>query len=144
MNREDKIEVFKMRLDGFTYQEIAEKYGVSRQYINQMLQNVISEKRNKALNKIVYPNIANWLKDNECSISEFVIRVGIKRSTLDYKLRGRNKFNSDEIKRILDVTGMKFEECLKMKESEDYIWEQRLWRRKKRQVLSNMNQMEKV
>ena len=30
MNREDKIEVFKMRLDGFTYQEIAEKYGVSR------------------------------------------------------------------------------------------------------------------
>ena len=119
MNREDKIEVFKMRLDGFTYQEIAEKFGVSRQYINQMLQNVISERRNKTLNKIVYPNIANWLKDNECSISEFVIRVGIKRSTLDYKLRGRNKFNSDEIKRILDVTGMKFEECFKMKERED-------------------------
>ena len=119
MNREDKIEVFKMRLDGFTYQEIAEKFGVSRQYINQMLQNVISERRNKTLNKIVYPNIANWLKDNECSISEFAIRVGIKRSTLDRKLYGRNKFNSDEIKRILDVTGMKFEECLKMKESED-------------------------
>lgn len=45
MNREDKIEVFKMRLDGFTYQEIAEKFGVSKQYINQMLQNVISEKK---------------------------------------------------------------------------------------------------
>ena len=119
MNREDKIEVFKMRLDGFTYQEIAEKYGVSRQYINQMLQNVISEKRNKALNKIVYPNIANWLKDNERSISEFAIRVGIKRSALYNKLYGRNKFNSDEIKRILDVTGMKFEECFKMKERED-------------------------
>ena len=71
MNREDKIEVFKMRLDGFTYQEIAEKFGVSKQYINQMLQNVISERRNKAVNKIVYPNIANWLKDNDCSISEF-------------------------------------------------------------------------
>ena len=28
-------------------------------------------------------------------------------------------FNSDEIKIILDVTGMKFEECFKMKESED-------------------------
>ena len=119
MNRGDKIEVFKMRLDGFSYQEIAEKFGVSKQYINQMLQNVISERRNKAVNKIVYPNIANWLKDNECSISEFVIRVGIKRSTLDYKLHGTGKFNSDEIKRILDVTGMKFEECLKMKESED-------------------------
>lgn len=119
MNRDDKIKAFKMRLDGFSYQEIAEKFGVSKQYINQMLQNVISERRNKAVNKIVYPNIANWLKDNECSISEFVIRVGIKRSTLDHKLRGRNKFNSDEIKRILDVTGMKFEECLKMKESED-------------------------
>ena len=119
MNRDDKIKAFKMRLDGFSYQEIAEKFGVSKQYINQMLQNVISERRNKAVNKIVYPNIANWLKDNECSISEFVIRVGIKRSTLDHKLHGRNKFNSDEIKRILDVTGMKFDECLKMKESED-------------------------
>ena len=119
MNRGDKIEVFKMRLDGFTYQEIAEKFGVSKQYINQMLQSAIGERRNKTLDKIVYPNIANWLKNNECSISEFAIRVGIKRSTLDSKLYGRNKFNSDEIKRILDVTGMKFEECLKMKESED-------------------------
>ena len=119
MNREDKIEVFKMRLDGFTYQEIAEKFGVSRQYINRMLQNVISERRNKTVNKIVYPNIANWLKNNECSISEFAIRVGMERSTLDRKLYGRSKFNSDEIKRILDATGMKFEECLKMKESED-------------------------
>ena len=119
MNRDDKIEVFKMRLDGFSYQEIAEKFGVSKQYINQMLQNVISERRNKAVNKIVYPNIANWLKDNDCSISEFAIRVGIRRSILYNKLYGRNKFNSDEIKRILDVTGMKFEECLKMKESED-------------------------
>ena len=119
MNRDDKIEVFKMRLDGFSYQEIAEKFGVSKQYINQMLQNVISERRNKAVNKIVYPNIANWLKGNDCSISEFAIRVGMKRPTLDSKLYGRNKFNSDEIKRILDVTGMKFEECLKMKESED-------------------------
>ena len=43
----------------------------------------------------------------------------MKRPTLDSKLYGRNKFNSDEIKRILDATGMKFEECLKMKESED-------------------------
>ena len=119
MNRDDKIEVFKMRLDGFTYQEIAEKFGVSKQYINQMLQNVISERRNKAVNKIVYPNIANWLKNNECSISEFAIRVRIRRSILYNKLYGRNKFNSDEIKIILDVTGMKFEECLKMKESED-------------------------
>ena len=120
MNREDKIEVFKMRLDGFTYQEIAEKYGVSKQYINQMLQNVISEKRNKALNKIVYPNIANWLKDNEySSISEFARKTRIQRATLSNKLHGTGKFNSDEIKRILDVTGMKFEECLKMKESED-------------------------
>ena len=83
MNRGDKIEVFKMRLDGFTYQEIAEKFGVSKQYINQMLQNVISERRNKAVNKIVYPNIANWLKNNECSISEFAIRVGMKRPTLE-------------------------------------------------------------
>ena len=119
MNREDKIEVFKMRLDGFTYQEIAEKFGVSKQYINQMLQSAIGERRNKTVNKIVYPNIANWLKNNECSISEFAIRVGMKRPTLDGKLHGRRKFNSDEIKRILDVTGMKFEECFKMKERED-------------------------
>ena len=83
-----------------------------------MLQSAISDRRNKAVDKIVYPNIANWLKNNECSISEFAIRVGMNRSTLDSKLQGRNKFNSDEIKRILDVTGMKFEECLKMKESE--------------------------
>ena len=119
MNREDKIEVFKMRLDGFTYQEIAEKYGVSKQYINQMLQNIISEKRNKSLNKIVYPNIANWLKGNECSISEFERKTGIKRATLDRKLQGVAKFSYDEIKIILDVTGMKFEECFKTKESED-------------------------
>ena len=108
----------KMRVDGFTYQEIAEKFGVSKQYINKMLKNVISERKLKYINTIVYPNIANWLKRNECSISEFARKTGMKRSTLNDKLHGRRKFNSNELKSILDVTGMKFEECIKMKESE--------------------------
>lgn len=118
MNKEDKIEVFKMRLDGFNYQEIAEKFGVSKQYINQMLQSVISERKLKYINTIVYSNIANWLKNNECSISEFARKTGIKRSTLNDKLHGIRQFKSNEVKSILDVTGMKLEECLKMKESE--------------------------
>ncbi len=37
MTREEKIEAFTMRLDGETYQEIADKFGVTRQYIHQIL-----------------------------------------------------------------------------------------------------------
>lgn len=70
MTREEKIEAFTMRLDGETYQEIADKFGVTRQYIHQMLG---GDRRSKvALNDrgFIYPNLMKWMIENGVPIYE--------------------------------------------------------------------------
>lgn len=56
MTKEQKVEMFSMRLDGATYEEIAEKFGISKQRVNQIIH---KEPKNRCIEKNVF--IAGWL-----------------------------------------------------------------------------------
>ena len=43
LTREEKIDMFSMRLDGYTLQEIGDKYGVTREAVRRMFAAVCCE-----------------------------------------------------------------------------------------------------
>lgn len=119
MTREEKIEAFTMRIDGHTYQEIADKLGVTRQCIHQMLG---ADRRSKvALNDkgFIYPNLMKWMIENGVPIYDLYKKMGYTSSDSSkvYKrLRGDIRFTICDIRKILEITGMSFEECFSLKE----------------------------
>lgn len=111
MTKEDKVEAFRMRLEGCTLQEIGNRYGVTRAYIHQVLGCGITGR--KYATACIYPGIARWMSENEMNGCQFNKKLGIfSRSSLLYdRLEGKTQFKVDEIKRILEMTGMTFEEA---------------------------------
>ena len=112
MTREEKIEIFTMRLDGNSYQEIADKKGKSKQYIQQALTSIVNP-RKQAIKGVKYPYILGWLHDNECSISVFAEKIGISGTGLRQKLKGEREFKIAEIKKICEITELSFEDVFK-------------------------------
>lgn len=55
MTREEKIDAFAMRLDGFTYEEIGQKYGMSRERVRQIFANVTAESGRPIYEEIPMP-----------------------------------------------------------------------------------------
>ena len=49
MTRQQKIEAFTMRIDGYSFNQIAEKFGVSRQAVQQILQYSIAVTKKEKL-----------------------------------------------------------------------------------------------
>ncbi len=121
MTREQKIEAFTMRLDGMSYQAIADKYGVSKQYIQQLL--IGGSRRNqvgKWAKEFVYPNLYKYMISNDFrSLKSFKehLGLGVSLSRFSERCKGELDFKIDEIYKIIDVTGMSFEEAFRKVES---------------------------
>lgn len=111
MTREEKIKAFEMSLDGATFQEIADAFGVSRQCIEQGL----SRKQWRAPKKFecVFPALKIWLNEQHLSVHRFneAAKVCKHSNSLRQKLAGQYEFTMPEIKTILSYTGMTFEEA---------------------------------
>jgi len=120
MTKEQKIEAFTMRLDGMSYQAIADKYGVSRQYIQQML--IGGSRRNqfkKWEKDFIYPNLYAYMSSKGFNtlkkISEH-LELGITPFHLGKRFKGEVAFRIEEILKIIEITGMSFEEAFKKEE----------------------------
>lgn len=119
MTKEDKIKAFSMKIDGYTYEEIAREFGVAKQYICSIL---TSPGKEKTYEKIIYPRIADWLRKNNLSMTKFAIKlypektVKNAQSTSSRKMRGKTELNKSDIDRILEVTGMTYEEAFERRE----------------------------
>ena len=113
MTREEKIDAFAMRLDGKTYEEIGKHYGVSKQYVERIL-NASAMKGTRPLDKIIYPNLGQFIKAHYNGVMNFCLALGYgsRNTTPMYKrLRGKAAMTISEVRNILELTGMTFEEC---------------------------------
>lgn len=99
---------------GKTYEQVAERYGISRARVGQIL-----GKRNKchfhALSpeQCVYPNLRKWLNENQISRAEFCRRMcgeGSKISWFSAMLKGKGNPSKSTIDKMLEVSGMTYEE----------------------------------
>lgn len=118
MTRDDKIKAFTMRLDGKTFQEIGDEFGVSKQCIEQMLGFHQRKARTSIAVKCIYKGLAGYLQEEKISIAKMTELLEAKTPYIvSKKLSGEKEFKISEIKKILQITGQTFEECFEEKET---------------------------
>ena len=110
-------EVIRMRNEGATYEEIGEHFGVSRQRIHAALGPF---KKNAQLStKIKYKGLKRWFNETDTSFSQFARLVGTRSTTASIRKmqnwlseggERESSFTIGQIKKMLEVTGMTFEE----------------------------------
>lgn len=108
MTREEKIDAFTMRLDGYTLQEIGDKYGQTRERIRKMFASITTESGIYRKNYI-YPNISDWMIDNNVKQSDLSKKLGCAPNTISAYLTGRSHPTFAFINLMLELTKMPYE-----------------------------------
>lgn len=124
-SRNNRSLAYQMRKEGKTLQAIADELGVTKQRVCQYFTGTKYEggKHYRKMNSIIYPNLADWLYENNHCIATFMCEMGMeynprKATRVKSVLDGKAELKISEIKKILSVTGMTFEECFKEVEHE--------------------------
>lgn len=112
MTIEEKVAAYEMRLRGFTLQECADRFGVSRECIRQIVPDTSTRSHQRRhYDGCIFPNIANWLYENRYTYSRFGLACGTNCVSMRRYLIGEVNITRGVINRILDVTGMTYEEA---------------------------------
>lgn len=110
MTKEQKIEAYAMRLDGAPIRKIAEKYGVSFQYIQQLFPGTRKD-TTKKYGSYIYPNIVRFLVENNMPVHELAELCDISYGRLQRFLSGKHGGSKWIIDKILPATGTTYEEA---------------------------------
>lgn len=113
MTRADLIEAYTMRLDGKTLQEIADKFGVTREYIRQVAPGPRKIRNN------VFPNIQKYIDTHNLCLYEFAELIGTSNTAINNWFNGTTEPKLYYIRKILAVTGMDFHTAFAIEGSED-------------------------
>ena len=103
-----------LRDQGLKYREIAERFGVSVQYVSMVCASYAPERFQVIDGNCVYPNLRKWMNDNKVSRSELLRRMGItvhpnNSGRLSSYMRGQCEPRKDFIDKMLKATGMTYE-----------------------------------
>ena len=112
-----KSEIYRMERDkGLKYREIAEKYGVSRQWVasacGKWQPSRFTPYDEKACR---YENLRKWLNNEKLTRNELLRRLGLECHNKNYKrlltiLSGRCDFRKREIDKLIALTGLTYEQ----------------------------------
>lgn len=112
MTKEQKLEACSMRFDGVSLQEIADHFGVSKGRIHQITPRISTRSVRSYYNEtFIYPNISRWMRENRISANNFSKMIGVSQMTVSNNLRGKTPPSKKTIDKILEVTGMTYEEA---------------------------------
>lgn len=115
MTREDVINILVKRVDGYSLEEIAKEFGVTRERIRQIIGSATTGTVNKRSSgcKCIYTGLKNWFFAKGFSAYQMNKELGLFKNTTGMysRLTGTRKLDIDEIKAILKYTGLTFEEA---------------------------------
>lgn len=115
----DRLEAVRMRKDGMSYQEIADRFGVSRQAINALFRDgKRTDQKQKNTHLIKYIGIKKYLETNRISIGKFSKMCRVDNTTMWRNITGQTDMLKRNIDKILLVTGMTYEQAFKEDEKE--------------------------
>ena len=109
--------------DGHSTADVARKYGVSRQYVQQVSGKwgkhrflIVTEKQ------CIYPNWRKWMNENKVSRAEISRRIGNNGQGLNIQqisdyMSGKRWPHKNVMDRLLLVTGMTYEEMFSYEEA---------------------------
>ena len=118
MTKEEKIDAFTMRLDGYTLQEIGDKYGLTRERIRKMFALITTESGISRKNYI-YPNISDWMIGNNVSQGDLCKKLGCAQTTISSYLIGKREPTFSFINLILELTKMPYEVAFSKERAEE-------------------------
>lgn len=120
-NKPGKAELYRAdRKSGMTYEQIAKKYGVSRQRVAQACGvSKASSFRPQTIKTCVYKNLRSWMNENLISRAELVRLVGLEVAPGNsYRygeyLRGEKDPPKQTIDKMLCVTGLTYEKLFEI------------------------------
>lgn len=111
MTKEQILDACAMRLDGHALQEIADKYGVTKQRIMMLVPKTGGGR--KLYGDSVYPQIKAWLSENRMSNKRLGVMLGVSNTTLSRWLMGGDTIPKAKIDKILSLTGLTYEQAFK-------------------------------
>lgn len=118
MTSDEKSEIKRLRDEGLTYQEIGDRFGVSKQCIQQLCKRMESPIYVNAISKIQYPQIRSFLFENRIGIGEMndIVFGGKPKCYLRDRLYGRIRISLEDAQKISEFMGMSMEDCFALKE----------------------------
>ncbi len=112
-------EIVKMREKKLSYQQIGEELGLTKQCVWDTARRakLSSEKQQEILNTVKYPAIKEWIAQRNITVKEFCNLFGYDSKpnggACSRFITGQTNGNLDMIRRILEITGLTFEEAFK-------------------------------
>ena len=112
MNKKEQMKL--LRDQGLKHREIAEIFGVSRQYVADVCGKCDPAYFTPVGSECVYPNLRKWMNENKVSRREFLKRMGLTPHTSNHVrfsncIRGEYQPYKPYIDKMLKVTGMTYE-----------------------------------
>ena len=78
MTNEQKVEAYRMRLEGSTLQAIADKFGVSKERTRQVIPPLEGKTWSMSVfDRCAYPAIARWLYEHRCTYAKLAEMIGL-------------------------------------------------------------------
>ena len=119
---DQKVEIYRMRLEGKSYQAISDRFGVSRQYVYRLIGEQCKSEPYRNVN-VPYTGLKKWMNESRYSIAELARESGCTDNhsyvTITSYLQGSPRMDIDSIRKILRFTGLTFEEAFGETEQED-------------------------
>lgn len=119
LTNDQKVEMYRMRLEGKTYRAIADKFGVSFQHVHHLL----SQPKPYCNVNVQYTGLKSWMSQSNYSVAKLARESGCTENhnyvTVASYLQGSPHMDIDSIRKILRFTGLTFEEAFCEEEQED-------------------------
>lgn len=106
------MEMFRLRIEGRSLQEIGGRFGITRERVRQILN---KPHAGGIATRCVYPAIRRYLETNVISQKDLAERIGVSNSGLTNVLLGKRQPNKRTIDKILSETGLTYEEAFSTK-----------------------------
>lgn len=109
MTREQKIDMFTMRLDGYTLQQIGDKYGITRERVRQILSPREHSTDIYAPKSCIYPALGKWMNDNKVNAVALAKLADVSQATIYNTLRGVHSPSYYTQTALHTVTGLPYD-----------------------------------
>ena len=125
MTRGQIVEAFAMKLDGCTFQQIGDRFGVSKQRIQQLLSAVLLKKSSPLrLDRNVYSEIARLMVERNISYKYLDDNLAAGKKGHIYRvLTGSQNMTVNDALKLSELFGLPLDQIIKKKEQGEYQWQ---------------------
>lgn len=109
----NRQQMAEMRANGATYKQIGEEYGITKQAVQSLLKRERTGDKHRPYRvhvNTVYPVLGAWLYSKMINTQKFAEMMDVSYSTGRNLLQGKTPFKIAQIRAVLEMTGMDFNE----------------------------------